>query len=385
MFKPRIRLAAGAVVGAMVAVLLPFSSGAVAAEEPVLSPIEQAKTDLARDLRDAARDPETRRALIDALVAGGVDDPRTIIAGSRTSASEQFTRQAGHIDAWVKGFLGLPAMTDAAFRVYVADVDGRLARGVDPLFAAAPEEDAEATTLVAEDLGGGRHTLDLSQTPPAPVILINLNLSNITPQAMNAVSASLRANGVLSDVVVSTDRPPATPQSKFTRLDRIKLKDDHEPGSSWWCGSFCAAEIFVLAMGGSNGQPRVDVVPLYEVDFSGTTYFPNRVIINWQQFSWDKVDLLVMEKDATACQAPYSKYGAAVAGAIATQASSPNYVPLNSAARAALNTKSKICSFPLSWGVNPPDHVDSFNALTQGSTGTQVGVANNANTTMSLI
>ncbi|WP_281905909.1 DUF3103 family protein [Phytohabitans aurantiacus] len=375
----------------MLASLVPPVGTAAAVEETVISPVEQVKIDLARGLREAAREPEVRRALAEALAGDAVADPRTMFVGLDSLAGERFSQQAIQADAWLKDFLGLSAMTDAAFAVYVADVDGRLERGVAPWFAAGLGDDQAATTLIADDLDGVQHTVDLNQAPPVPLIMVDLHMDNITPQAMRAFSASLRAEGVQSDFLIPTDQTPPAPQDPVTRLDRIKLDDDHEPGGdTWYCRWFisdeCRAEIFVLAMGGSNGQPRVDVVSLHTVDYSGKTYFPNRNIVHWQRFSWDKVDLLVMEEDPTLCSLSPAKYGKIVARAIIPLAGNAAYVPLNTAARNAMDQREEICDvpWPLSLGVNVPDYVDSFNAVSKATVGTQVGVLNNADTTMSL-
>ena len=383
MSKRRLNWSAAAVAGALLASLIPLAAGspAAAADETEVGPIQQTKTDLARQLRLTATDRVAGPALFNALINDGVVDPATVFAKSGSAAGAEFTRLAAAADAGLKDFLGLTTMTDSTLAVYLADQDGQLAKGVPPLFAAAPEEDVEAGTLTAETLDGKQVTVDLAETPPAPMIMVTLNMENITPQAMYAVSAALNASGVLSDVLVPVDPP------KSTRLDRIRLKNVEEPGAGkWWCpGSLCDAEVFVIAMGGSNGQPRADVVPLYEVNVPNKTYYPFKTIVSWDRFSWSKIDLLIMEKDATGCQAPYSKYGTAVAGAITSLASGPTYVPLNTAAREALKDKSKICSWPLSYTVNPPDYIDRFDGVTQGFVNDRTGASNNANVFTTLI
>lgn len=382
MSKRRLNWSAAAIAGALLASLIPLASGSpAAADETEVGPVEQTKTDLARQLRLTATDRVAGPALFNALISDGVVDPATVFAKSDSGAGAEFTRLAAAADAGLKEFLGLTAMTGSTLAVFLADPDGQLAKGVPPLFAAAPEEDVEAATLTAETLDGKQVTVDLAETPPAPMIMVTLDMENITPQAMNAVSAALNAAGVLSDVLVPVDPP------KSTRLDRIRLKNVQEPGAGkWWCpGSLCDAEVFVIAMGGSNGQPRADVVPLYEVNVPNKTYHPFKTIVNWDRFSWSKIDLLFMEKDATGCQAPYAKYGTAVAGAITGLASGASYVPLNTAARGALADKKKICSWPLSFTVNPPDYIDHFDGITQGFVNERVGASGNANVFTTLI
>lgn len=385
MSKRRLNWTATAVAGALLASLIPLAAGsaaaAPAADETEVGPVEQTKIDLARQLRLAATDRVAGQELFSALSTDGVVDPVTVFTKSDSKAGAEFTRLAAAADAGLKEFLGLPKMTGSTLAVYLADQDGQLARGVPPLFAAAPDEDSEASTLTAENLDGKPVIVDLAGEPPAPMIMVSLDMENITPEAMYAVSAALNAAGVLSDVFV-----PANPP-KTTRLDRIKIKNVQEPGAGkWWCpGSLCDAEVFVIAMGGSNGQPRADVVPLYEVNVPNKNYYPFKTIVNWQGFSWSKIDLLIMEKDATGCQAPYSKYGSAVAGAITSLASGSTYVPLNAAARGALQDKKKICSWPLSFTVNLPDYVDRFDGVTQGFINDHVGASGNADVFTTLI
>jgi len=187
---------------------------------------------------------------------------------------------------------------------------------------------------------------------------------------------------VLSDVL-----EPVDPVEGTTRLDRIRVKDVQEWGAGkWYCpGSICDAEVVAFTMGGSGGVARVDVISLDSVNVPNKDYWVYRNIINWNNFSWTNVDFLVMEMDATPCSASWAKYGQVISDAIKSLASAPVYTPLISTARTALGDKKKICSWWNYWLVNLPDHIDSFNALSMYSVGTQVGAGNNATTTMTLI
>jgi hypothetical protein len=169
-----------------------------------------------------------------------------------------------------------------------------------------------------------------------------------------------------------------------------QIKDAEEYGNtSWWCPlSLCAAEIFALVMGGSNGQPRVDILQLPEVGFQGTTYNPEKVLIDWSLFSWTDVDVLFMEEDIVGCLSPYVRYAQAVSEAVSTLASGPTFTYLVPAARAALADKKKLCPGVPAFiqdKTDLPDYVDSFNAVWLGQQGDFLGGAKNADVNLNAI
>ncbi len=332
-------------------------------------------TELAHELRVTAADRGAGQVLFDGLIRNEEVDPLTVFAKAGPVA-ERFNQLAREADAAVKEHQGLPKMKASSLTVRLHDPEGALAKGSLPLYAARPSgDDEELKSFPAEDSDGRPVTLDAVRPPAVPVIMVDLNMANIMPEGLALLVDTLAKYGIFGSVL-----EPADPQPNKTVLKRIKVKSDKEP---WYKGG---AEMFALAMGGQNGHARVDVMDMGYLNHDGSTYHPDQTIIKWANFTWTNVDWLIMEGDATICDAGWSRYASVVANAIHTAGQSTTYVPLNDLAKQALSDKDQICDpwWPNSL-IDLPDFVDSFYGLTQQSTGVVAGSTGNADTTMALV
>jgi hypothetical protein len=336
--------------------------------------IGQLLTQLSTELRVTAAEPEARQVLFDGLIRSEEVDPLTVFAESKRGG-EQFTRLAAAVDARVKEHEGLPKMQASSLTVRLYDPAGGLAKGLAPLYAAKPSgDDDELTSFPAEDANGRPVTIDAKTPPRSPVILVDLNMANILPEGMVLFVETLHQFGIEGGVL------DPGPSPNHTILKRIKVKHDQEP---WYKGG---AEMFAMAMGGQNGQARVDVMDMGYLNHDGTTYLPDQAIIHWGNFTWTSVDWLIMEGDATVCDAGWAQYAAVVANAIHSAGQSASYTPLSNLAREALKDKDEICaSWYPNWLIDLPDFVDSLNGLTQSHTGVQPGSTGNADTTLAVV
>lgn len=344
-----------------------------AAEEKAEDVIGQILAGLTRELRTTANDPGAGRVLFQALTRKEKVDPLTVFDKS-VPAAERFNQLAVESDAAVKKFQGLPKMVESSLAIQLYDPKGMLGEGKQAYYAAEPTGDEEdLTSFEAESSDGKPVTLDVKVEPEAPVIMVELDMANILPNGLTLFVETLRLRGVLGDVLLPIDQVV-----KRTDMDSVQVKNDQEP---WYKG---AAEMFMLTMGGQNGQARVDVMDLGYLNFDGTVYQQPTRVVDWTHFSWSAVDLLMMEGDAVICDAGWARYAQVVANAVQSQGSGPSYQNLIGTAKAALADKDQVCDwwYP-NWLIDLPDYADSFPAFTTASVGLVTGQSSNARTTMS--
>ncbi|MFJ6194811.1 DUF3103 family protein [Micromonospora sp. NPDC092111] len=375
------RLLVVAVVGALAATGLSAAATAApvparVAAAPTVSPVQQIKDDLNQHLLRALQDEVALRVFLGRMVRDGQADLLTVLADAGSPAGVEFSRYATEANDRVIDLKGLDGMRGSALRARLGDpaMARQLEAGVPPLLAAGPGDSAREGTFPAYDLGGRQVDLDLVRPADVPVVLVELDDEAISPVGMRVLSAELNALGMASDLVVSSgdvreteggarkaagasQRTAGGAQYPATRLDRIFLHDDQEP---WVKGR---AEIYGLVMGqGKNGKGRTDVVDMTYLDYDGKTYYPHQQLINWSNFTWNAVDLLLMEEDDGT---NYKSVAKAVVGAILGVLGAAAYLPLVN----------------LVLSVLPPDeddYVDAFYMMSREQSGTFLGVSANA-------
>ncbi|GAA3037225.1 hypothetical protein GCM10020229_55770 [Kitasatospora albolonga] len=132
----------------------------------------------------------------------------------------------------------------------------------------------------------------------------------------------------------------------------MRVSDDEEP---WFKG---AAEMFALVSGfGLDGKVRVDSVAMPYLQYDGTTYYPNQILVNWSNYKYNLADVVLMEDDG---DTNYLALAQAIAAVLLTIADQGAYIPLVNAVLGAM---------PASWWVDDPDYVESWYTLARGSSG----------------
>ncbi|MBE0364453.1 hypothetical protein PULV_a2793 [Pseudoalteromonas ulvae UL12] len=190
---------------------------------------------------------------------------------------------------------GLPSQTGDLLQLRLAHSDMLVEwqQGQAPLFAFAPQgNDKHWTHIEAFDQFGQIHTLDVNELPTQPTFIIELD-QHKTQQAGLAVMKNIfAANHSQTEQLQMTPQGDAEPLSTSV-LNKIRLNNDQEP---WISGK---AEVYGIVTGidPSRDQPILDVIDLPYLDYDGTDYHPNQVIIHWQRYRWQAVDLLLMEQD----------------------------------------------------------------------------------------
>ncbi|MBE0358929.1 DUF3103 family protein [Pseudoalteromonas aliena] len=217
-------------------------------------------------------------------------------ADQLSSLGMQKQQNIGEANSALQQLKGLPQSTGSLLQVRLAS-DTMLAdwqQGQSPLFAFAPQGDDKLwTEIEAFDQFGQIHYLAVDELPNQPVFVVELDQQKVQSAGI-AVMRSILSPGKLNDGafgqinLLNNEKPMQT-----SVLKKIHLADDKEP---WISGK---AEVYAIVTGidPSRDKPILDIVDLPYLDHDETTYNPNQVVIHWQRYRWQAVDMLLMEQD----------------------------------------------------------------------------------------
>ncbi|MEK2488883.1 DUF3103 family protein [Kitasatospora purpeofusca] len=360
-----------AVVALTALPLLALGAGqAVAAPAPTPAPAPAAskvtaiEDEAARTLAASLTDPALRARLRTATAetpAGAELAP--LAEGLTGTAARTLASAAARADRSVAAAKGLGADLGPLLRVQLADPSMRAAldAGAAPLVATAGT-DEHAGTVRAYDTAGRVHILDARTLPTRPVYLVDLDTAKALTAGIDLLQRELAARGVGSAAPSAPAAPSAQAAAGWwgTKITSVEVNDDEEP---WFKG---AAEMFSLVSGfGPDGKVRVDSVAMPYLQYDGTVYYPNQILVNWSNYKYNLADVVLMEDDG---DTNYLALAQAVAAVLLTIADQGAYIPLVNAVLAAL---------PSSWWTDDPDYVESWYTLARTSTGRLNGARGN--------
>lgn len=316
------------------------------------APVFAATDRLARDVATALADPAVRDRIVPAVLAGPVD----LMAARLDPRADRATRT---VNQAVLAAKGLPAVTGSVLQLRLGhrDMAATLARGAVPLVAAASTDDAP-TGVVGHEPAGGQVLLDPVRLPDRPVLVVEVNVTKAMGQGLAQLREELAAQGMTGRTATAT----VSAQSGYwaTKVNAIRLSDDKEP---WIKG---AAEIFNVVGGfGLDGKPTVNVVEMPYLDNDGTTYYPNQLLVHFNNYKYNLADVVMWEDDG---DTNYRDLAKALITALLTVVDYGVYTPLVNAI---------IDAMPASWWTDDPDYVDSWYTLSTGSSGRRNGAAGN--------
>nr|WP_081745115.1 MULTISPECIES: DUF3103 family protein [unclassified Pseudoalteromonas] len=207
--------------------------------------------------------------------------------------TQQNTRLANNALQQLKG---LPQNTGSLLQVRLAS-DKMLSawqQGERPLFAFAPAgDDTQWSEIEAFDQYGDIHYLSVDQMPTQPVFIVELDQQKVQDAGIAVMRGILSANKLSKSTVSPKNQLSNEQPLQTSVLKKIRLEDDKEP---WISGG---AEIYAIVTGidPTRDEPILDIVDLPYLDYDKTDYSPNQVLIHWQRYRWQAVDLLLMEQD----------------------------------------------------------------------------------------
>lgn len=222
------------------------------------------------------------------------------------------------------------------------------------LIAYAPAGDEKTwTTVTAYTLDGQRVELDAHRAPDAPVLVIETNGRLTMQKGVAEANAKLQQLGLQR-----TPPKVASAAGRWTtKLDSIRLNDDHEP---WLSGS---AEIYAIVSSViTDNAPDVRIVDMPYLDKDGTTYNPNQILIDWTPYAYQAANIQLFEHDDnTNYQTLVSELVSAI-GALGSLAGYPQIQAITEIAGRI------IAAMPSGWFSNDDDYVDSFYTLEKTAT-----------------
>ncbi|WP_328957252.1 DUF3103 family protein [Kitasatospora purpeofusca] len=344
-------------LGAGQAVAAPAPTPAPAAAASKVTAIED---EVARTLAASLADPALRERLRSATAAAPAGAELTPLAAGLSGATARglaaATARADRAVATAKGLGDLGPL----LRVQLADPSMRAAldAGAAPLVAIAGT-DEHARTVRAYDTAGRVRGLDAATLPTRPVYLVDIDTAKALTAGIDLLQRELTARGIAPAAPAA---PTAVQAAGWwgTKITSVEVNDDEEP---WFKG---AAEMFSLVSGfGLDGKVRVDSVAMPYLQYDGTVYYPNQILVNWSNYKYNLADVVLMEDDG---DTNYLALAQAVAAVLLTIADQGAYIPLVNAVLAAL---------PASWWTDDPDYVESWYTLARTSTGRLNGARGN--------
>jgi hypothetical protein len=226
----------------------------------------------------------------------------------------------------------------------------------------------EYAPVEAFDRNGGAHRLDGRTPPTMPVLVVGINRSEAHRAGVALMNRHLQATGMQSKLPLALAGTSTLAGIDTTKLTRIRLANDQEP---WISG---AAEVFAVVSGVQPDQAAatLTIVDLPYLDYDGTDYSPNQILVFWSQYRYAAANVQFFEHDDNTnyqqLAVALSQGVTAILGAFA-----PAYAVIGQVATAILQ------AMPAGWFANDDDYVDSFYTLEKGRYYTNyVGSANNA-------
>ncbi|MGX7828785.1 DUF3103 family protein [Actinokineospora sp. 24-640] len=302
-----------------------------------------------------------RMALVDAVASGRALDLEAV-AGSAAPAD----LRAAVVDANTKVLAakGLPSATGDLLTVRLADpaMSAALKAGAEPLVA-VPADDDTPTGVTAYDTSGRVHTLATGTVPSLPVLVVDIDVR----KALDAGSTLINQTLALSGRAAVSSAPTTAASVDTTKITAVRVSNDREP---WFKGD---SEIFTIVGGiKKNPDPTKDdtviatVVKMPYLNTEKKTYYPNQILIWWNQYKFNAADAVMMEDDG---DTNYQKLASALNTALGAMSKKyAAYVPV---------VEGIIQAIPGKWWTDDPDHVEQWYTIQKQSNGRLNGASGN--------
>lgn len=279
------------------------------------------------------------------------------------------------LDRTIRQRKGMLAETESLTEVRMADVQmmGDWQQGEEPLFAYVPEGDEEGWYQIeAFDADGRAYRLSPDVMPDRPVFVVGINAEKDLEVGLKIMRETFEQAGV-SDLSQQTLTGAADGDLETTVLKRISVQDDQEP---WIKGR---AEVYSIVSGVDYEQDdaRINVVDMPYLDYDGQDYYPNQVMVYWDRYRFQAVDMVFMEHDDST-----NYKDLAVALVAAAQKALELYGRPDLAAIGVITT-AILEAMPDSWWTDDDDYMDVLYTLMKYQTlNGQYGVSGNVRVDM---
>ncbi|MFJ3231124.1 DUF3103 family protein [Streptomyces sp. NPDC086787] len=333
---------------------------ATATRHSQLREVHEVEDTIARSLSSSLRSPHWRAQVRSAALGTAEADLGALAGRATDPAGRHLSTSVAAADRRIAELKGLPASTGSLLRIRLGApaMRARLTAAVDPWVAVAAADD-HAGSITAYDSRGRSHTVDTARVPDRPLYVLDIDVSKAHRAGLEVLRKAFADRGLAASPSARADAR-ATAGWWATKVTAVEVSDDEEP---WFKG---AAETFSLVTGfGLDGKPRVDSVDMPYLDYDGTVYYPNQILVNWSNYKYNLADVVMMEDDDGT---NYKALAQAITTALLTVTDQGTYIPLVNALLAAM---------PDSWFTDDPDYVESWYTLSRNSTGRLNGAAGN--------
>lgn len=249
------------------------------------------------------------------------------------------------------------------------------------LFSFAPEGDEKNWSVIeAYNMNKEVVYLDVNKVPDQPVIVVETNGFETLKREVALMNEYLRKEGVQNSRFEKlgnnlSDLNSRAQGLETTKLDKIRLNDDEEP---WISG---AAEVYAITSGikDSSNSPEIKVIPMYYLDHDDRDYYPNQILLFWDDYEYQAANIQLFEKDDnTNYKDLVSTIVNGVFQIIGTVSTQPWVNVLGQVAGAIIQ------AMPNSWYTNNDDYVDSFYTIEKNKSYTNYyGARGNAKVNLS--
>lgn len=329
-----------------------------------LENLGQYKRALAAEIASCLNDPVAFQALRSSLNADNssvelVPFLRSL-AGGRHRA--HLAQAAARLDREILEAKGIAGYLDTVLEIRLAFPERGLPENGDFLVAYVPSgREKDWTSIEAFETNGTVRNLDVQQAPDRQILVVGLNGRKDLRAGIAMMNDELRKAGL------QTQAEP-TRGLAVAKLNHIRLNDDQEP---WILGD---AEIYALVNGISPEASKANVIALElpYLDDDGRDYYPNQVLIVWDNYRYKAANINFYEKDDNA---NYKELVAMLVKEIGTVV--PQYQTIFEIASRIIQL------MPDHFFTNDDDYVDVFYTLEMGKTYTGYqGASRNATITL---
>ncbi|MEC8328280.1 MAG: DUF3103 family protein [Pseudomonadota bacterium] len=300
------------------------------------------------------------------------------IETSELSLANKEIQTLKQVETRIRSAKGLPYNPSSITQLRVADSSMlNSLMSETPLFAWAPAGNEKSWQFIeAFDTQGNTYHLPVNELPERPVLIVELDNKQALSEGISVLKKALKPFSSEPKLALNSTTQSTTNPIQTSVLKSIHLQDDEEP---WVSGK---AEVYSIVTGvsPSRDEPVLDIVDMPYLDYDGTTYNPNQIIIYWDRYRWQAADILMMEQDDNTNYKELASRLLDVATEILKAIPDPE---VQGYAIIPQLTNKVLAAMPDSWFTNDDDYVDVYYTLFEGQRySNHKGASSNATITL---
>ncbi|WP_394227284.1 DUF3103 family protein [Pseudoalteromonas spongiae] len=300
------------------------------------------------------------------------------IETSELSLANKEIQTLKQVETRIRSAKGLPHNPSSITQLRVADSSMlNSLMSETPLFAWAPAGNEKSWQFIeAFDTQGNTYHLPVNELPERPVLIVELDNKQALSEGISVLKKALKPFSSEPKLALNSTTQSTTNPIQTSVLKSIHLQDDEEP---WVSGK---AEVYSIVTGvsPSRDEPVLDIVDMPYLDYDGTTYNPNQIIIYWDRYRWQAADILMMEQDDNTNYKELASRLLDVATEILKAIPDPE---VQGYAIIPQLTNKVLAAMPDSWFTNDDDYVDVYYTLFEGQRySNHKGASSNATITL---